>query len=101
MNLEIIREKVPKLPALSIGRVALEQEVWFDQDGQAQFKVFRHLIDGVPDEVITYLTVSGRASDRSRVIQQFTQVLGEPDLRYPIRWQPDHIDLAAWSKKQL
>ena len=97
MNLEVIRSRVGEIPVSELGKIADDHEIWEETDGGAHFKVTRHKLEmlGAGIEFLS-LSVSGTDTERERIVQEFTEVLGPPnDLdQSPYSEQP--VDIAGW-----
>lgn len=96
MERDAIREEVARLPLSPLGVEARDEEIWEANDGRAHFKITRHILP-VPDlkVEIMVLSVSGLLSERTRVIGEFREALGEPD-QQELNPNPEGIDFVTW-----
>jgi hypothetical protein len=83
------------LPLSTLGEVQADEEIWEENDGGAHFKVTRHQLPVEEYTEMLALSVSGVASERRRVINEFAQVFGIPATKSAII-ASDYIDIVAW-----
>lgn len=99
MEREIISSSVASLPPSIIGEIQEDHEIWEEIDGGAKLMVTRHILPTPNRDELISLSVSGEPHERQRVIDEFTEVFGEPA---QITQQPqlqNHIDMVAWINK--
>jgi hypothetical protein len=93
MEREIIGSWVAGLPETAFGKVHEDDEMWQDQDGEAEIKVTRHVRDDGTSMVA--LSVAGPQPERNRVILEFSEVFGEPTKMESIL-APTPLDFVLW-----
>lgn len=93
MEREIIGSWIASLPETTFGKVHEDDEMWQDQDGEAQFKVTRHVRDNGTSMVA--MSVSGPQAERNRLILEFSEVYGKPS-QLNVILDPVPIDFVLW-----
>lgn len=93
MQREKIESTVASLPQSELGVLPNDDEIWEEQDGEANIKVTRHVLPTPNHISIVSLTVSGPSDERLRVIKEFIEVYGQPAV--PISLEP-HMDTVVW-----
>lgn len=78
MERDVIRQQLGEIPVSLLGKINDDHEIWEFTDGGAHFKVTRHkLPTDQMDQEFFSLSVSGQPAERERIIQEFSEVLGE------------------------
>ncbi len=98
MEREIISTSVANLPPSTIGEIQQDHEIWEEIDGGAKLMVTRHILPTPNRDELIALSVSGEPSERQRVIDEFSEVFGEPaqiDQQPQVR---NYVDMVAWIK---
>lgn len=97
MEKEIISSMVVSLPEAKIGEIQQDHEIWEETDGGAHFKVTRHnLQTSNGDMEILAMSISGHFRERKRVIDEFSEVLGDPIVKEPFFDKSLYIDTIVW-----
>lgn len=97
MEREAIETIPMSLPEIKVGCIPDDNEVWECNDGGAHFKITKHrLATRAVFLSFLSLSVAGNPDDRSRVINEFNEVYGEPFVRETMTSHPYPIDIAGY-----
>ena len=94
MQAEKIKNIRSEIPISRLGFIPTDEQIFETNDGGAHCKATRHdLVDwlGFSCEMLA-LSISGKISERQRVREEFTEVLGQPSSEKLDIW----IDNLAW-----
>ena len=96
MEKEVIESTVGEIPVSQLGEIQQDHEIWEETDGNAHFKVTRHILPVAGGVEMLSMSVSGEPSERARVVDEFCEVFGAPASLDILLEHVDHIDVVAW-----
>ncbi|MEP7205269.1 MAG: hypothetical protein ABI716_03700 [Candidatus Saccharibacteria bacterium] len=96
MEKDIIKSTVANIPTSRLGEIQQDHEIWEQTDGGAHFKVTRHTLHVVGELEMLSLSISGRATERARIIGEFSEVLGTPTSQDVVPDSETNVDIVAW-----
>lgn len=96
MEKGIIEAMVASTPRSELDAVQDDHEIWEETEGDAHYKVTRHLLPGSTQREAIFISVSGPAKDRLRVIKEFKAVLGVPVQGDVNLKDEQHLDVVSW-----
>jgi hypothetical protein len=98
MERQTIETMTAFIPPSELGAIPADEEIWEENDRGAHFKVTRHILPLLEPKVeVLSMTLSGEASDRRRIIEEFSEVFGAPadaELNTPVN--NEIIDTVVW-----
>lgn len=95
---EIIREIVVLLPEVPAGKYPLEDnEKFTTYRYNTQLILTKSIVSLADSSKVSFLgfSVSGKAEDKEKVVQEFIQTLGEPNANVPST-DPEGVDFLSW-----
>ena len=97
MNKEELKEKLANTPINALGEVALKEPKWMEKDGQAFFQIRRQLIANSFNTIeLISLDVVGGPLERTRLIKEFSALLGDTNATFSSNEKFHPVDTAIW-----
>jgi hypothetical protein len=99
---EEILQRTKNLPAIVMGNIAKDHQIWEGNEGGAHFKITKEIPSSLIGKVPTVyaLSVSGNESGKIHLISDFENAFGKPIIRSADPQLPD-IEFLLWKAEEI